>query len=99
MASHCALCGNEVETGKGISVKASCHHCGGDLHICLNCSFYSKTSHNNCTEPRSEKQRSRDKGNFCDWFRFKEGLSQDGSASSDSRDDVKKKFDDLFRKQ
>ena len=48
-----------------------------------------------CLEPKSEFQRSREKANFCDYFTFREG----GPASSDKAgEDVRKKFDDLFKK-
>ena len=64
----CVLCGREVEMDKYFSRKTVCPHCKGDLHICLNCRFYSETSHNKCLETKAEFQRSRDRANFCDYF-------------------------------
>ena len=91
----CALCGKEVNTDKYFSRKSSCPECGGDLHICLNCRFYSATSHNKCLEPKAEFQRTRDKANFCDYFTFRESAS---SSPAKEKDDARKKLDDLFRK-
>jgi hypothetical protein len=91
----CSLCEKEVRIDKYFSRKSSCPKCGGDLHICLNCRFYSETSHNKCIEPKAEFQRSRDKANFCDFFTFKESLS---SSSVKEKEDAKKRFEDLFRK-
>ena len=91
----CALCGKKVEVDKYFSRKAACPGCGGDLHICLNCRFYSESAHNKCLEPKSEFQRSREKANFCDFFTFREGGP---SSSGKAAEDVKKKFDDLFKK-
>ncbi len=91
----CALCGKEVAADKYFSRKSVCPKCGGDLHICLNCRFYSETAHNKCLEPKAEFQRNRDKANFCDYFVFREGRP----ASSDAaKADALKKLDDLFKK-
>ena len=92
----CALCGKETETDKFVSRKAACQKCGGDLHICLNCRFYSETSHNKCIEPKAEFQRTRDRANFCDFFSFREDSARHTSGADMS--DVKKAFDDLFKK-
>ncbi len=92
----CALCKKEVDIDKYFSRKSSCPHCKGDLHICLNCKFYSVTAHNKCLEPKAEFQRSRDKANFCDYFVFKEGASV--ASTGKEQEDARKKFDDLFRK-
>ena len=70
--------------------------CGGDLHICLNCKFYSETSHNKCIEPKAEFQRVRDRANFCDFFAFRASAS---SKSSGDKEDVIKKLEDLFKKK
>jgi len=91
----CALCSTAVDINKYFTRKSTCPKCGGDLHICLNCRFYSPTSHNKCSEPKAEFQRSRDKANFCDYFSFQ------GSAAASSgmvKEDALKKLEDLFRK-
>lgn len=92
----CALCKKEVEVDKYFSRKSFCPNCKGDLHICLNCKFYSVTSHNKCLEPKAEFQRVRDRANFCDYFVFIEGVPAAGCGKS--QEDVRKRFDDLFRK-
>ena len=91
----CALCGKKVETDKYFSRKSVCADCGGDLHICLNCRFYSETSHNKCLEPKAEFQRSRDRANFCDYFVFREATS---SSSSMGKEDAIKRLEELFKK-
>jgi hypothetical protein len=91
----CALCGKEVEIDKYFSRKSTCPGCGGDLHICLNCRFYSETSHNKCLEPRAEFQRARDRANFCDYFVFGKAAS---SSSGSKKEETIKKLEDLFKK-
>ena len=91
----CALCGKQIEVDKYFSRKSVCPKCGGDLHICMNCRFFSERAHNKCTEPKAEFQRSREKANFCDYFVFAEGRR----ATSDAgKADALKKLDDLFKK-
>jgi predicted RNA-binding Zn-ribbon protein involved in translation (DUF1610 family) len=91
----CAFCGKKIETDKYFSRKSTCPDCGGDLHICLNCRFYSETSHNKCLEPKAEFQRSRDKANFCDYFIFREATS---SSSVKEKDEAIKRLEELFKK-
>jgi predicted RNA-binding Zn-ribbon protein involved in translation (DUF1610 family) len=91
----CSLCRKEVTIDKYFSIKLTCPKCGGDLHICLNCSFYSETSHNKCLEPKAEFQRSRDKANFCDYFTFRESIL---SSTSKEKEDAKRRLEELFKK-
>ena len=95
MMKTCALCSTAVDIDKYFTRKSACPKCGGDLHICLNCRFYSATSHNKCSEPKAEFQRSRDKANFCDYFSFRES---DAASSGMGKEDALKKLEDLFRK-
>lgn len=92
----CALCGKAVEIDKFFSRKSTCTHCGGDLRICLNCTFYSETSHNKCREPKAEFQRTRDRANYCDYFVFRDAAH---SSSRSDKEDALKKLEDLFKKQ
>ena len=92
----CSLCKKEVVIDKYFSRESTCPHCKGDLHICLNCRFYSETSHNKCREPKAEFQRVRDRANFCDYFIFGEGKAE-GFSQGETKD-ARKRFDDLFRK-
>jgi predicted RNA-binding Zn-ribbon protein involved in translation (DUF1610 family) len=91
----CALCGKQIEIDKYLTRKSTCPKCGADLHICLNCRFYSETSHNKCLETKAEFQRSRDRANFCDYFVFKESKT---SPTIKEKDDAFKKLEDLFKK-
>ncbi len=92
----CALCSKHLDIDKYFDRKATCLHCKGDLHICLNCRFYSETAHNKCLEPKAEFQRSRDKANFCDYFVFREGQTRSGSPKEKA--DALKRLDGLFKK-
>jgi predicted RNA-binding Zn-ribbon protein involved in translation (DUF1610 family) len=91
----CALCGKRVTIDKYFSRKSACPDCGGDLHICLNCKFFSETSHNKCIEPKAEFQRLRDRANFCDYFVFREVIS---SSTVTEKEEAKKRLEELFKK-
>ncbi|NWF74970.1 MAG: hypothetical protein HXY53_00110 [Nitrospirae bacterium] len=91
----CAFCGKKVEIDKYFSRKSICPTCGSDLHVCLNCKFYSEKSHNKCIEPKAEFQRTRDKANFCDYFIFRESSS---ISLSQEKEEAMKKLDALFKK-
>ena len=92
----CALCRKEISTDKYFSRKSICPKCGGDLHICLNCRFFSESAHNKCLEPKAEFQRTRERANFCDFFVFRE-ISVSSSSEKD-KEEARKKLDDLFKK-
>ncbi|HET6514091.1 MAG TPA: hypothetical protein VFG09_02945 [Thermodesulfovibrionales bacterium] len=96
MMKICALCRKEIAVDKYFSRKSVCPFCKGDLHICLNCKFYSETAHNKCLEPKAEFQRVRDRANFCDWFTFREGGSI--TSSEKGKSDARKQFENLFKK-
>ncbi|HUO77192.1 MAG TPA: hypothetical protein VMU21_06405 [Thermodesulfovibrionales bacterium] len=96
MVKICASCEKEIEMDKYFSRKSTCPNCKRDLHICLNCRFYSETAHNKCIEPKAEFQRARDRANFCDYFVYREGTSS--LHSGNVQQDARKNFDDLFRK-
>ncbi|MBI5848003.1 MAG: hypothetical protein HZB31_08660 [Nitrospirae bacterium] len=90
----CSHCRKEIGTDTIVVRKSICPKCSSDLHVCLNCRFYSESAHNKCAEPQAEFQRSRDRANFCDYFIFREAEA----ASSQDRADALKSLDDLFRK-
>jgi len=90
------MCNKEIVVDKYFSRKSECQHCGEDLHICLNCRFYSETSHNKCIETKAEFQRNRDKANYCDYFEYRDTDSL--ASSSSNLAEARKKLDDLFKK-
>jgi hypothetical protein len=97
----CAACGKEAVPDRHFSRKSECAGCGADLHVCLNCRFYSETSHNKCVENRAEFQRTRDRANFCEYFEYREtdDMTPGKEKGPDPAADARNKLDELFRKQ
>ena len=90
----CHHCKNEVKIEGRLFRSDDCPHCGYDLHACLNCSNYEPTAHNQCREPQAEWVTDREKANFCDFFE----PEQKRTARAKPPTDLKKSFDDLFKK-
>lgn len=93
----CALCGKAVDVGRDMSRRETCRSCGNDLHICLNCRFYSETAHNKCIETKAGHQRDRDKANFCDYFQYREVAAEGEGGAADAKEEAMRKLDDLFK--
>jgi hypothetical protein len=57
------------------------------------CTFYDQTAYNECREPSADRIVEKEKANFCDFFCLK-GV---GENSGSAKDDLKNKFDSLFK--
>lgn len=92
---NCALCKTEVPEGK-IMFRDECDHCGGDLHICLNCSFYDPNVSKQCLEPAiPEAVTDKERKNLCEYFQIKAaGAGQGDESASDA---ARQKLEELFK--
>jgi hypothetical protein len=96
----CHNCGREIKVVGKVLRKDECPHCDADVHCCKNCRHFDPGKNNQCNEPQAELVREKDRANFCDFFEPNNRVpltSRGGSKSSD-RDDVRKAFDNLFKK-
>lgn len=72
---RCARCGKELSLEGKPSRGSTCPGCGAYLRSCVNCVFYSPGRHNDCREPQAEHVGDKESANFCDYFRFREGVA------------------------
>ena len=93
---QCRKCRTEWKGFGQPGTKATCDKCGEDLHVCLNCELYDEHKPNSCTEPDADTVQNKERFNFCDFFCFKEKLSEGTTVSG--RKDPKTAFDKLFKK-
>lgn len=93
----CYRCGKEVKIERTVGRTEACPHCDVDLHCCFNCKFYDKTANKECREPQAELVADKEKGNFCDYFVFKDSTGV--RVKSDSSTNAKGKLDQLFKKK
>lgn len=95
MTWQCHHCGRPVAQTERVGRRDACLDCGRDLHCCRNCRFHDPALHNQCREPQAERQVDRERGNFCEFFAFRDG----GGASSSPADDPRAKLDALFARK
>jgi len=46
----------------------TCHDCGWDLRVCLNCLFYDTTVAYQCRERRADPVVEKHSANYCEYF-------------------------------
>ena len=76
----------------------SCPHCLADQRACRGCRHFDPFSHFQCRETIDTPVRDKQKSNFCDMFQVRDAVKRPGGirSSVDSKEERKKKFDDLF---
>ena len=91
----CSLCGHSLPDTLEVFRSSACPSCDRDLKICLNCRFYKKGAHWDCLETIPEAVAEKDRANFCDYFRFREGPGREerpAGKQEQARDDFRKLF-------
>ena len=96
----CHNCGREIKLITKVARTEECPNCKADMHCCKNCRFFDPGRNNQCTETQAEYVRQKDRANFCDYFEpsNRVPLTTRGSSTSAPKNDVRKAFDDLFKK-
>ena len=93
---RCHACGKELQVERKVGRSENCPHCRADLHVCLNCSFYSPGAYNDCRESQAERVVEKKRSNFCDYFVFVDDAARKGQAAK--KDDPRSRLDALFKK-
>ena len=93
---RCSACGKELSVGRKVGRSETCGQCGADLHVCLNCLFYSPGAYNDCREPQAERVVDKKRSNFCDFFVFAD--DRDGRGRTAGKEDSRSRLDALFKK-
>ena len=94
----CFTCRKEVALTGKIGRREVCPHCGQELHVCRNCRFYDPRAYNACRESQAERVVDKERGNFCDYFAFREGEAPpDGSPAPG--DAARDKLASLFKEK
>lgn len=91
----CFFCQKSSLFSGSLSFRANCEHCGEDLHICKNCSFYDESAYNECKESSVEKVKEKERNNVCEYFR----PLKETSPNSVSSKDLLKQAEELFKKK
>ena len=94
----CWQCKTETQIETKPARGDTCPNCSADLRCCYNCEFYDKSAHHECREPQAEWVNDKTKANFCDYFSPAQKLMTTGRKKV-SKDETKKKWDELFKKK
>lgn len=68
LSRHCYHCGWEWTLRTTPARTETCHQCGLDLKVCLNCVHYDRGYAHQCRERRAEPVDLKEQANFCEFF-------------------------------
>lgn len=89
---HCGTALTVLDYGRA----DTCRKCGRDTKTCKGCEFYDPMANNECRESQADRVVDKERSNFCDYFRPRQG----GPATqAPTRDALKAAADALFRKK
>jgi len=104
---QCYNCGWEWKQPQTPAFREMCPRCDSFLHSCKNCALFELTAPQQCRSSTVELVREKDRGNFCDEFRFRETESNrpprakkaslmrmDSEEKLDPREKFRRLFDD-----
>ncbi len=99
MTRHCHQCGWVYPLSGTPGRSESCHQCGADLHVCLNCVSYDARAAHHCRDRRAEPVAEAHMANFCEFFEFarrnwKPAAAADSRREDAAREQLKKLFGD-----
>jgi ribosome-binding protein aMBF1 (putative translation factor) len=98
MMRHCHQCGWEYVLPGLPGRTESCHQCGADLKVCLNCVSYEPRVAHQCRDRRADPVAEKQMANFCEYFDFVRRTwvprTQVDAREEKARENLKKLFGD-----
>ncbi|MCE7902435.1 MAG: hypothetical protein DYH20_07200 [Gammaproteobacteria bacterium PRO9] len=84
MELQCWRCGASL-AGLSLPIGRTeeCPGCHSQLHVCRMCQSYDPRVPKQCREDDAEEVRSKDRANFCDWFKPRAGAFDSAGAAAD----------------
>lgn len=67
---HCWKCGTEYKLTGITGRSETCHTCGSDLKVCLNCVSYDPRVAQQCRDRRADPVAEKHLANYCEYFEF-----------------------------
>lgn len=94
MTRHCHNCGGDYTLTGQPGRSETCHRCGADLRVCLNCVSHDPRVAQQCRDGRAEPVAEKHAANFCEWFEFARRACMPKAGSDDraqaAREQLKK---------
>jgi len=103
MVTRCNNCAAEIQVAGEIQVIDRCRNCGNDLHSCRNCLNFDPAARNECIQPVEIRVVSKNKNNFCTFFKARVLIEKQGSGAAPAAQDSPggdprlQAFHDLFK--
>src|SRR5262245_52319746 len=94
--SRCAACGAVLPVAT--SSLEQCPNCAAALHACRQCAHFDAGRRFECAEPIAERVADKNAANGCVSFALRVTVEQDASPDSTRPSDIRRAFDNLFRK-
>ncbi len=92
----CYSCKKQVSVIDKPGRSETCQWCDADLRCCLNCQFYDPRAYNQCRETQAERVLDKNRGNYCEYFSFKDSL--EAATAETSAQTKKNPLDSIFKK-
>jgi len=70
MTRHCHNCGWDWTLAAPPGRNDTCHQCGADMKVCLNCVSYDPRAAYQCRDQRADPVADKHLTNFCEYFEF-----------------------------
>lgn len=94
--SRCGACGAVLPVATGSLEQ--CPHCRAALHACRQCGHFDPGRRFECTEPIAERVADKNAKNDCAAFALRVTVERDASPDSTRPSDVRRAWDNLFKK-
>ena len=94
--SRCGACG--VVLPIATASLEQCPSCRAAIHACRQCSHFDTSRRFECTEPIPERLADKAARNDCATFTLRVTVERDASPDSIAPRDIRRAFDDLFKK-
>ena len=96
LVSRCAACAAVLPVASASLTE--CPHCRAPLHACRQCAHFEPGRRFECTQPVVERIADKNARNECDAFALRVTVERDASPDSTRPSDIRRAFDDLFKK-
>jgi len=94
--SRCGACGAVLPIAT--AALEQCPHCRAALRACRQCTHFDPGSRFECREPVSERLSDKNARNDCAAFALRVTVERDASPDSTRPGDIRRGFDNLFKK-
>jgi hypothetical protein len=94
--SRCAACGSVLPIAN--SSLEQCPNCRAAIHACRQCTHFEPARRFECTQPILERIADKTARNACDGFSLRVTVERDASPDGPRPDDVRRGFQNLFKK-